>query len=75
MLAQYLCLVLLLPPFLTIGLMLIDDNVELIHSLAADLGCTCITVIVEDVDKINIKVRKNLNKQDFAKLSPSFSFS
>ena len=42
------------------------DNVELIHLLAADLGFTSISVIVEVVDIINIKVRGKLTKHDFS---------
>ena len=64
MVAHYSWLVFMLTPFLANGL-LTGDNVELIQSLAADLGFSCITVIVEDVDKININVKEKLTKQDF----------
>ena len=65
MLVQYSCLILLIKPCLTNGLMLAEDNIQLVQSLAADLGFTCITVIVEDVDRININVWEKLTKQDF----------
>ena len=64
MVAQYSCIGLLLTPFLTNALLTVD-NVELIHSLAADLGISCITVIVEDVDRITINVKRKLTTQDF----------
>ena len=65
MVAQYSWLVLLLINFLTNALLTVD-NVELIYSLAAHLGFSCISVIVEDVDRINIKVRGKLTKHDFS---------
>ena len=64
MVAQYSWFIFMLTPLLTNGL-LIGDNVELIQSLAADLGFSCTTVIVEDVDRINSNVKENLTKQDF----------
>ena len=64
MLAQYSWLVLLLTPLLTNALLTVD-NVELIHSLAAHLGFSCISVIVEDVDRIHINVKGKLTKQEF----------
>ena len=54
MVAQYSCLVFMLTLFLTNGF-LTGDNVELIQSLAADLGFACITVEVEDVKPNKMK--------------------
>ena len=64
MLAQYSWLVLLLTPLLTNALLTVE-NVELIHSLAAHLAFSCISVIVEDVDRIHINVKGKLTKQEF----------